>query len=314
MNDRAAFLQARRGGIGGSDAAAVLGLAPPSWKRTPLSLYREKRGELADRAATTPMEWGELLEAPIVEAYRRRTGYAVVTGDSVQGLVSAEYPFMRCNLDGVAHDRNERHQGASARVVEAKLAGSDEDWGEPGTDQVPAYYIPQAQHNMAVSGLTVCDFPVLFARFGLRELQIYTVPRDDELIAMLIDAERELWRRIIEGDPPDPTTADDVRLRWPTDTGKTVEASETIVATCALLEQAKAEAKAAKHRVDDFELPVQTFMADASTLTYQGKTLATWKQARPSLKLDEELLRAGHPDIAAQYTKSRPGSRRFLLK
>lgn len=308
MSARDEFLAKRRLGIGGSDAAAALGLSP--WT-SPLELYREKRGEAPARDATAAMEWGELIEPAIIEAYRRKTGRVVKTGEQLRGLVSSRHPFMRCNLDGLVHNGDVNAPGI---IVEAKLSSLEDDWGEPGTDQVPAHYIPQAQHCMAVTGFDVVDFAVLFVRFGVKELQTFTVPRDEELIAMLIERERELWQRILDGNPPDPTTPEEIRLRWPSDIGTSKEAELVIVAAVDLLAQAKAEKKAAEAKEKEYAAVVTTFMQDAAALTYQGRTLATWKQNRDTAYFDSDALAIAHPAIFAQFHRTRPGNRPLLIK
>jgi putative phage-type endonuclease len=309
MNSRADWLEQRRKTLGGSDAAAALGLSP--WK-TRLSLYREKRGEVADQPQSAAMEWGELLEPVIVEAYRRKTGHRVLTGEATRPFVGVSpYPFMACNIDGLVVQDDD----VSRRwILEAKLASREEEWGEPGTDQVPSHYIPQAQHMMAVTGMQVVEFAVLLVRFGLREIQTYTVPRDGELIDMLVEQERELWQRIVDGNPPDPSTPEEIRLRWPTSTDVAREASIEIVAAVDMLAQAREAKRAAEAKEAEFAAVVQLYMEDAGALTYQGRTLATWKQNRETTYFDKDAFAAAHPAIYAQFTAKRPGNRPLLIK
>ncbi|SFH98749.1 Phage-related protein, predicted endonuclease [Planctomicrobium piriforme] len=94
-------------------------------------------------------------------------------------------------------------------TVESKNAGyrmfdktgtDDSKYGEDGTDQVPLTVLYQCQHQMAVMGTERADVPV----FTDNRLRIYTVPRSDELIATIIEAEKELAERIVNGDPPPP--------------------------------------------------------------------------------------------------------------
>jgi predicted phage-related endonuclease len=167
---------------------------------------------------------------------------------------------------------------------------------------------------MAVTGLQVVEFAVLLVRFGLREIQTYTVPRDDELIGMLVEQERELWQRILDGNPPDPSTPEEIRLRWPRDTVPTIEAELAIVAAVDLLAQAKAEKATAEAKEKEYAAVVQRFMQDAGELTYEGRTLATWKQNRETTYFDRDALAAAHPAIYAEFTAKRPGNRPLLIK
>src|SRR5262245_52949583 len=63
--DRAAWLEARRKGIGASEIAAVLGISP--WE-SPFSLYWRKVNGW-DYEPSSEMEWGTRLEPVIAEKY-----------------------------------------------------------------------------------------------------------------------------------------------------------------------------------------------------------------------------------------------------
>src|SRR5690606_20076292 len=68
------WLQARRRGIGGSDAAVIAGLDP---FKSPVRLWMEKRGEIEEEPAGEAAEWGLLLEPVIAREFERRTGKRV---------------------------------------------------------------------------------------------------------------------------------------------------------------------------------------------------------------------------------------------
>ncbi len=75
--DRGAWLAIRRGGIGGSDAAAAVGLHP---YQSALELWMDKTGrQSASEANSEPTEpnsptfWGQLLEPTVAEAYAQIT-------------------------------------------------------------------------------------------------------------------------------------------------------------------------------------------------------------------------------------------------
>jgi hypothetical protein len=55
-------------------------------------------------------------------------------------------------------------------------------------------------------------------------------------------------------------------------------------------------------------------MGEAEALSHAGRTLATWRSARASQRLDTRSLEAEHPELAARYRVSVAGSRRFLLR
>jgi hypothetical protein len=59
---------------------------------------------------------------------------------------------------------------------------------------------------------------------------------------------------------------------------------------------------------------IMSYMGTAERLTHSGKTVATWKCAKSSERIDTKALAAAHPDIARAHTSTVLGSRRFLLK
>lgn len=161
MKDRTQWLEERRQGIGGSDVAAILGLSP--WK-TPFQLYQEKRGESGDFSGNDRTDWGSRLEPTIRQWYADTTGRVVMVPNGI--IKSPQHPYMQASLDGLTE---------CGRIVEIKTARSGQDWGEPGTDAIPEYYLTQVHHYMAVTGLEVADVPV---SIGGAPPVLYQVTRD----------------------------------------------------------------------------------------------------------------------------------------
>lgn len=295
---RSEWLAARRKGIGGSDAAAVLGLSP--WK-TPLQVYLEKRDESGETPDNESMLWGRVLEPVIRQQYAERTGRTVRVPDGI--ITHGQYDWMLANLDGVTDDR---------RVVEIKTARSGQDWGEPGTDEIPGHYLLQVQHYMAVTGFLVADVAVLI---GGSDFRLYEVEADGELQEMLIDGEREFWQRVIEGNPPEPVSmADAQALFGRCGSNQAIEASEEVVSAIIHLHDIRQLIEAAKHDEEVVKAIILNAMGHADTLTASGKTLATWKQTKPASRFDTVAFKASHPELHAQFVKVGEPSRRFMLK
>ena len=55
-------------------------------------------------------------------------------------------------------------------------------------------------------------------------------------------------------------------------------------------------------------------MGEAEQLTYQGRTLATWKAPKPSFRLDSKRLELEHPELASNYKMPVQNSRRLVIK
>jgi predicted phage-related endonuclease len=70
---------------------------------------------------------------------------------------------------------------------------------------------------------------------------------------------------------------------------------------------------AAKERdAERLKQTIQQAMGDASKATF-ANGVATFKRAKDGTRIDTKALATAHPDIAARYTGTTPGSRRFLL-
>lgn len=91
-----AWHAARRLGIGGSDATIIMS----GDEEKILRLWREKRGEVEpeDLSRVLPVQMGVFTEPFNALWFEQETGKRVTSrGDT---RVSADHPWMRCNLDG----------------------------------------------------------------------------------------------------------------------------------------------------------------------------------------------------------------------
>ncbi len=124
------------------------------------------------------------------------------------------------------------HRLTTDRILECKTAHAlassrSDEWGEPGTDEVPEHYWLQVQWYLGITGADAGDLAVLF---GGREHCIYTVEADRELFDDLPETASTWWRDHIEADlPPEPSTADECHRVWRSHTaGKTVAVDVTV--------------------------------------------------------------------------------------
>lgn len=297
MNAREDWLSARKKGIGGSDAAAVLGLS--KWK-TPLQLYQEKIGEADDIQDNESMLWGRVLEPVIRQQYAERTGRTVRLPEGI--IAHPEHAFMLANVDGVTDCR---------RVVEIKTARSGKEWGANGSDEVLQEYLLQVQHYMAVTGFEVADIAVLI---GGSDFRIYEVPADKELQNYLISAEEEFWERVVNRTPPDPVSFADMQTKFPASNNSSVEASLEALHAIESIKAIQMQIKALEEQEEEKKAIVMGVMGEAETLTFSGKPVVTWKLAKPANRFDSSAFKAEHPDMYSKYTKLGEASRRFIIK
>jgi putative phage-type endonuclease len=233
----------RRGFIGGSDAPKVLGV---SHFGGPLQVYESKMGLAPPDEGKPWQRWGHILEGPVADEYARRTGHRLVRVK--HALIHPRYDFI-----GGYIDRRIVGTGQKA-IYEGKTASAfgKDDWGEPGTDEVPDEYYVQVQHYMAVTGAKWCDLAVLLGGWDFR---IYHIDRNEPFIVGMLDAEQTFWHDHIEAAIPPPvgdTEADKRYLsrRYPNEADGTIlPATPDDELLIRSLIEAKREAKATEGRV-----------------------------------------------------------------
>jgi putative phage-type endonuclease len=297
MNDD--FHAIRRTGIGGSDAGAILGLSP--WK-SPLDVYLEKIGEVDSSQDTAATYWGRKLEDLVADEYAVRTGRRVERCNDTLRHPLLEWQMAHVDRLVWRDGQRPRVRGQirTDRILECKTAGAHmaAEWGPEGTDQIPEAYIAQVQHYLAVTGCEVADLAVLI---GGRDFRVYEIPRDNELIHAIIEAESEFWWRCQDRRPPDPQSLADLAKRWPRDTGGTVVADAVLVGAVDALREMKAQQKTLDADIDALEAAVKKVLMDNATLAGpDGRPLATWK-VQSTKRLDQARLTAAHADLVAQY-------------
>ena len=152
---REEWLKYRTHGIGGSDVSIIAGINP---FKSVHQLWLEKTGQVEpEQTESEYAHFGTLLEPIVRKEFTARTGIKVRKKHML--LQSEEYPFMYADLDGVINDNGE------LAIFEAKTASQYkmDTWEE----EVPAGYILQVQHYMAVTGAKKADI-AFFWQFAWR--------------------------------------------------------------------------------------------------------------------------------------------------
>jgi putative phage-type endonuclease len=195
-NTRELWLAGRRRGIGGSDAAAILGLSP--W-RTEMDVWLDKTGrtevepEIVDPDRKFLLELGQEMEKGIARLYTLKTGRELEPIPEHALLIHPKFPTLIGTPDRLVL--------GESRGVEIKTENSfQHKFGEPGEpDAIPQHYEIQCRHYMAITDRDVWDVPVLK---GAAKLDIHTIERDVELEGMMIDQLLAWWKRHVETDEP----------------------------------------------------------------------------------------------------------------
>ncbi|KDR32794.1 YqaJ viral recombinase family protein [Caballeronia zhejiangensis] len=301
------WLEVRKSGIGGSDAAAAVGLSP---YQSMLELWLVKTGRDANLPkpdpddTTEPVYWGTILEPIVAASYTKQTGNRVRRVNAV--LQHPTVPWMLANVD------REVLGNRDVQLLECKTAG------EFGTrlwrDGVPEYVTLQVQHQLAVSGKQAADVAVLLCG---QKLDVHRIERDDALIARLIELEAAFWR-YVEADTPPPADGSEsadrsLRCLYP-GTGGTVDFTDDrrLSSAFADLVAVRAEIESRQSLEAQLKQIIQQSMGEADRAHFETGSVS-FKRSRDGSGVDLKRLLADHPEVATRYAITKPGSRRFLV-
>lgn len=284
------WLEARRNGIGGSDAAAIMGANPYA---SPLAVYADKIGAAPEKETSEAMRQGTDLEAYVAERFTDATGIKLRRVNRI--LQHPEYTWMLANID---RDVVGGDGGFEAKTTNM-LNKHDFENGE-----VPLNYMWQCQHYMAVTGAPYWYLAVLVLG---KAFHVFRINRDDALIDRLIQAEQEFWLEHVEKRvPPLPTgsDADDAALEaiYPeSHEGIDVDLTDMNDALN-LIELLKADKAKLETRIRAAEDEIKAVLGNRERGTTAGWSVS-WKSSTRST-VDTKRLRAELPEIAAQYTNT----------
>jgi len=291
---------ARMKGIGGSDAAAAIGVS--RWK-SPLQLYLEKSGEIEQPEVGEAAYWGNVLEAVVADEFTKRTGKKVQRVNRI--LIHPEYQYMIANID-------RRVVGENA-VLECKTTGAwnGKEWEG---DEIPSEYIIQVMHYLAVTGAEKAYVAVLIGgnRFAWKE-----IARDEELIAMMTNAEMGFWNYVVSQTPPPLSeskaelTAGIMDRLYPESSGGMIDLPPTYTGILEQLIEVKSRIKELEISEDYLASQVKEYMKDSERARV-GRFNVSWKNVTTK-RFDTKLFEKTNPDLYSQYVKESQ-SRRFTVK
>lgn len=288
---------ARRNSIGGSDAAAVLGVSP---YKTPLEVYREKVGEKEPDPPTPAMKRGTVLE-PIARAL-----YVEVTGRKVQRQpqqAHPSYPWMHTNVDGriVGRKKDDRPDLDGPGVLEIKCPGV---WAfaKAKREGLPLQWIAQLQHNLEVTGRQWGSFALFSAE--LWQMLHFDVARDPDLAAGLVVTEQTFWLQHVEKRVPPADVVADPKVaaalaaaQKDLPPGELIQRSdaEWADAAAALLE-AKEIGETAEQLEAAAKERLKALMGGPSAVEGAGLRVY-WKDLPGKRSFDKAALAKAHPEI-----------------
>lgn len=187
LEDRKAWLEERRKSIGGSDAAALVGMSAYS---TPYAVWADKTGRLPEKEDSEAMRQGRDLEQYVAERFTEETGKKVRRHTSI--IRNPVYPFAHANIDRAVMGEKAGLECKTTSALNLRKFRNGE---------YPENYYAQCVHYLAVTGWDRWYLAVLILN---RDFKWFVIHRDEQEIASLMDTEREFWERYVAPDTPPP--------------------------------------------------------------------------------------------------------------
>ena len=295
------WLERRKEGIGGSDAAVVCGV---SRYKSPVELWMEKTGQLPAQEAGEAAYWGHQLEELVRTEFTKRTGIQVE--HRMELLRSDQHPFMQANLDGTCQQPDLGPCIFEAKTVSAFKAG---EW----EDGIPDEYYLQVQHYMAVTGYRGAYVAALI---GGNTFRWKFIPRDEGLIAMLVQLEADFWQHVQNETPPpldgSSASARFLAERFPNSMSNSrIELPNQAEQLIQQYDEASQQIKLLTERKQEAENLLKEMLGSHETGT-TGDHLVTWKNVVQE-RLDTKTLKAEHPTLYKKYA-NQTSCRRFTIK
>lgn len=325
----AEWLEARRHGVTASEIAVLMGLSPYD---SPYGLYHRKLGILPADDDQAAFERGRVLEPYIAAKFAGAHPELFVTGTGRDLYASIDRPWQLATPDRLININRIRPgewlRGTTGSVLETKTDDGSQEWGEPGTDEIPVHYRCQVLWQMDVMGVSEAHVSCLRIHdWRIREYVIrhaegcgpgrnmlaypsLACPACDDIVIMRDEA-RDFLGRIDAREPPDvdwrPATITALKTMHASVEDREVHVGRQLEIS---YRAAVRRAKEAERRKDEMTARMLLAMGDArravaaSTVDAKGDriVIATRSVSHPE-RIDTAKLRSAYPAIAAECTR-----------
>lgn len=194
---REEWLEARKKGIGGSDAACVLGR---NKYKTNVQLWKEKTGicQAKDISDNPAVVYGKKAESHLRELFILDFPEYTVDYHEYRMYANDDYPFIFATLDGEITNQSGLRGVLEIKTCTIRNPVQWDDW----EDRLPDTYYVQVLHQLLATGW---DFAVLkvhiryFKNGDLRAIdKHYLLERKDEKesLKILLNAEISFWEHV----------------------------------------------------------------------------------------------------------------------
>lgn len=311
MQDRSKWLELRKKGIGGSEAATIMGYSP--WS-SPWALWMEKTGQAEPRdiSDNPVVRAGVYLEPVVAKWFEDETGFKVERRGMMQ---NKKYPWLLANVDRIIPARKNHFDEDVGLEIKTTSPWSAKEWDDHG---VPDNYYLQCCHYMMVTGLKAWYIAVLIGGQDFRYELITRNKIVEAQIKELFQAEKEFWTvNVKRGIQPkldsSEATSQALKRKYPGGQEEPIDLPEEYAANAVAWMRAKEDEKksAANRRLNENIL--KEAMKD-NEHAYLGRYWeASWKSQKGRTTFDTKRFKADHPDLYEEYVKHSDPVRVFKI-
>ncbi|OFN78467.1 hypothetical protein HMPREF2526_08420 [Corynebacterium sp. HMSC070E08] len=135
--------------VTGSKVATILGISP---YKTTVELWHQMRGEAEPEEATTAMLRGTIQESSILAWFFQVLRPDIEQASGETTVTRPDLPWAAANPDAVGNEDGNTIFVEAKSIARAKnsdgIHTEADEWGEPGTDEIPLYYYVQVLWQM----------------------------------------------------------------------------------------------------------------------------------------------------------------------
>ena len=290
----------------------MLGMDP---RCSPLTLFLRMQGKLGDDPDNAAMQAGRYYERATAEWACDTYGMKIVEGFEQKTL---EHGPLSGHPDFLAIDEH-----GKLVILEVKnpfWSYKGDDWGEPGTDEVPKpFYIQSstynhlfkqwASHENQMERDEMLRYPVADYSYVIAKLAggicRYKIPLKPALISRIEADAQTFIARVLNDDPPTPEDEQDQRNRWPVTEGKVVDCNSAFVEQLKALDAVKAQIKELTKQESALKTVILGFAQDAERIEWvqDDGTRIPVCTLSTNRSLDVESLTADHPALLQRFAK-----------
>ena len=265
----------------------------------------EKLGvkERPDLSEIEAVQMGHVMQPVIGQLASAKLGMELKEAD--YALTHPKETWMRSHFDFISAD--------GKTLVEVKnYNAAVRNKFDTEANIIPAADMAQLIHEAACHNINDIVLAVLF---GGQNFEVFRFTIEEAQKEQLIRDMAKFWASVETKQLPEPETTEQAKLIYSVSAPTSITAPQSLEQMCQALQYTKTQLAHWEDEEEKLKVQIQKFMGVNSELvTLDGRVLATWKSAKPSMSFDKKLFEQSMPDLYKQFVRETLGSRRFLVK